>query len=218
MRLDRKKGKIIAGIAGIAAVAVLAVVLILATVGGPGPDVAARVNGEKIMAEDVAAVQARYLQYGMNLTPVQALEQLIMEELVYQEAKHEGHLLAMEEAEQELRAQLGAANLTLEDLQVQLDSYEISYEEYLEDFRRQLAIDDYVAAGVPVPEVTDEEATEYYEDYRESFLLRYPDQPFPPFEQVQSEIVKLLSQEKQQEAMLLLIEDLKEKADIQIYL
>lgn len=217
MRLDRKKGKIIAGIAGIAAVAVLTVVLILATVGAPDPDVVARVNGEKIMADDVAAVQARYLQYGMNLTPVQALEELIIEELVYQEAKHEGHLLAMEEAGQELHAHLGAANLTLEDLQVQLDSYEMSYEEYLEDFRRQLAIDDYMAAEVPVPEVTNEEAWEYYEDYRESYLLRYPDQPFPPFEQVQSEIVNSLSQEKQQEAMLILIEELKDKADITYY-
>jgi len=214
MRLDRKKGKTIAGIAGIAAAAALAVVLILATVGAPGPDVVASVNGEKIMAEDVAAVQARYLQYGMNLTPVQALEELIIEELVYQEAKHEGHLLAMEEAGQELRAQLGAANLTLEDLQVQLDSYEISYEEYLEDFRRQLAIDDYMAAEVPVPEVTDEEAREYYEDYEQQF----PNDELPPFEEVKSEIIAHLEQEMQQEAVLLLIEDLKGKADIQIYL
>jgi len=211
MHLDRKKGKTIAGIAGIAAVAVLAVVLVLAATGAPGPDVVARVNGEKIMAEDVAAVQARYLQYGMNLTPVQALAELIMEELVYQEAKHEGHLLAMEEAEQELRAQLGAANLTLEDLQVQLDSYEISYEEYLEDFRRQLAIDDYMAAEVPVPEVTDEEAREFYEVYRQQL----PDEDVPPFEEVKSQIIAHLEQEMQQEAVLLLIEDLKQKADIE---
>jgi len=217
MRLDRRKGKTIAGIAGIAAVAVLTVLLILGTIGAPGSDVLASVNGEKITTEDAARVQASYLQSGMNITTQQALEQLITEKLLYQKAEEAGYSLTPEEAEQELQTQLGAANLTREDLQAQLDWSHISYEEYLEDFRRQLAIENYLNDTVPVDAVTEEEARAYYEDYRESFLQQYPDQPFPPFEQVQSEIVKLLSQEKQQEAMLILIEELKEKADVRRY-
>jgi len=217
MRLDRKKGRIIAGIAGIAAVAVLTVVLILATVGAPGPNVVASVNGEDITKQDVEEFRTRaYLWYGQNATEEQSLEQMIAEKLLYREAE-QGYLLTREEAEQELVTRLELMGKIIEDLKAQLQEDDLSYDEYLLDVQRQLAIENYLNDTVEAPAVTEEEARAYYEDYRESFLLRYPDQPFPPFEQVQSEIVKLLSQEKQQEAMLILIEELEEKADVRRY-
>jgi len=217
MHLDRKKGKIIAGIAGIAAVAVLTVLLILGTIGAPGSDVLASVNGEKITAEDVAAVQASYLQSGMNITTQQALEQLITEELLYQEAEGEGYSLTPEEAEQELVTRLASMGKTIEDLKAQLEAGGLSYDEYLQDLPRQLAIDNYVNAEIEISEPTLQEVMEFYEAFKESSLQQNPDALIPSFEQLQSEIVKLLSQEKQQEAMLLHIEKLKAEADIRIY-
>ncbi len=218
MRLDRKKGKIIAGIAGIAAVTVLVVVLVLATVGAPGPDVVARVNGEDITKRDVQEFQDRtFLWYGQNVTEEQALEQMIAEKLLYQEAERGDHLLTGNETAQELAARLALRGKTIEDLKAELQEDDLSYDEYVEDFQRQLAIENYLNDTVEIPEITEQDATEYYEAYKESFLRQYPDQPFPPFEQVQSEIVRLLSQEKQQEAMLILIEELEEKADVRRY-
>jgi len=217
MHLDGKKGKLIAGIAGIAAVAVLTVLLILGTIGAPGPDVLASVNGEDITKQDVEEFRTRaYLWYGQNATEEQSLEQMIAEKLLYREAE-QGYLLTREEAEQELVTRLASMGKTIEDLKAQLQEDDPSYDEYLLDVQRQLAIENYLNDTVEIPEITLQEATDYYEDYRESFLQRYPDQPFPPFEQVQSEIVKMLSQEKQQEAMLILIEELKEKADVRRY-
>ena len=214
MRLDRKKGKIIAGIAGIAAVAVLTVVLILATIGGPGPDVLATVNGEDITKQEVQEFQTRaYLWYGQNATEEQALEQMIVETLLYREAEREGYLLTEEEAEQELVTWLASIGRTIEDLEAQLEEVDLSYDEYLEDYPRQLAIENYLNDTVPISAVTDEEARAYYED----LVRQYPEGAIPPFEQVQSEIVNLISQERQQEAMLILIEELEEKADVRRY-
>ena len=218
MRLDREKGKIIAGIAGIAAAAVLTVVLILATVGAPSPDILARVNGQEITKQEVQEFQRQtYLWYGQNATEEQALEQMIAEKLLYREAEWEGYLLTPEEAEQELVTWLALMGKTIEDLEAQLEEVDLSYDEYLEDFQRQLAIQSFLDEEVSVPEATEEEARAYYEDYREAFLQQYPEAVIPPFEQAQSQIVELLSQEKQQKAIILFIEELKQKADIKIY-
>lgn len=193
--------------------AALTVVLVMAGIGARDADVVARVNGEKLMTGDVARVQASYQQYGIPVTFDQALDHLITETVLYQEARRRGHLLTREEADQELQAQLAAANRTLEDFRAQLDWYGLSYDTYIEDYRKQTAIENYLTAEVPVAEVTEEEARELYNDY----VQQSPDDEFPPFEEMQSYITAILEQERQQEAqeaMLLLIEKLKEEADI----
>ena len=217
MSLSFRHWKITTGVWVLVAVAALAAVLVLVTIRPPDPDVVAQVNGHKITKQDVQEFQTRaYLWYGQNATEEQALEQMIAETLLYREAEQD-YLLTPDETVQELETRLASMGKTIEDLKAQLQEDDLSYDEYLLDLQRQLAIENYLNDTLPVPPVTEEEARAYYEDYRESFLQQYPDQPFPPFEQVQSEIVKLLSQEKQQEAMLLFIEDLKEKADIEKY-
>ncbi len=215
MNLSFKGRKFPGGVAGIVAVAALAVVLVLVIMMVPRADVAARVNGEKILAEDVEQMQEEYQQHGMSITFDQALEQLITQTLLLQAAQQEGHLLTMEEADQELQDQLAAANRTIEDFQAQLDLYGISYDEYLEDYREHASIEKYLTAAVPVDEVTEEEAREFYDDYAQ----QYPDEDLPSFEDAKSDIIQMLEQEKRQEAqeaMQLLIRDLREEADIRI--
>lgn len=217
MTLKLRNWKVVAVIAGVVAVAALTVVLVQANIAARDADVVARVNGERITSQDVAELQASYQQYyDVEITTGQALEQLITQKVLYQEARHKGHLLTMEEAEQELHAQLGAANLTPEDFRAQLDVYGVSYDEYVEHYRKQTAIEHYLTAEVPVVEVTEEEARELYNDY----VQQFPDEEFPPFEEMESYMTSILEQERQQEAqeaMLLLIEQLREEADIQIY-
>jgi len=213
MRMDPRRWKFGGGVAGIVGIAALAVVLALVIMMVPRAEVAARVNGERILAEDVEQMQEEYQQYGMSLTFDQALEQLITKALLLQAAKQSGHLLTIEEADQEFQDQLAAANRTIEDFLAQLDLYGMSYDEYLEDYREHASIENYLTAAVPVDEVTEEEAREFYDDYAQ----QHPDEELPSFEDAKSGIIQMLEQERRQDAqvaMQLLIEDLREEATI----
>ena len=213
--LNRKKGKFIAGVAVIVAAAVLTAALVFATIAAPGSEVVARVNGEAITAGDVTKLRVKvYESYRMQISEEEALEQLIEETVLYQEAEQQGYAPTMDEAEQELEARVASSGRTMEDFKADLAksgfSY-FSYEEYLQDFQRQLAINSYLDDAVQVPEVTELEARVFYENYKQ----QSPEAELPPFEQLKSEIMALLEQQKQQEATSLLIEELKEKADIE---
>ena len=210
--LNRKKGKFIAGAAVIVAAAVLTAALVLATIAAPGSEVVARVNGEAITAGDVTKLQVKvYESYRMQMSEEEALEQLIAETVLYQEADEQGYAPTMDEAEQELEARVASSGRTMEDFHADLAKSGFSYEEYLQDFQRQLAINSYLDDAVQVPEVTELEARVFYENYKQ----QSPEAELPPFEQLKSEIMALLEQQKRQEATSLLIEELKEKADIE---
>ena len=210
--LNRKKGKFIAGAAVIVAAAVLTGALVLATIAAPGSEVVARVNGEAITAGDVTKLRVKvYESYRMQISEEEALEQLIAETVLYQEAEQQGYAPTMDEAEQELEARVASSGRTMEDFEADLAKSGFSYEEYLQDFQRQLAINSYLDDAVQVPEVTEIEARVFYENYKQES----PEAELPPFEQLKSEIMALLEQQKQQEATSLLIEELKEKADIE---
>lgn len=210
--LNRKKGKFIAGAAVIVAAAVLTGALVFATIAAPGSEIVARVNGEAITAGDVTKLRVKvYESYRMQISEEEALEQLIAETVLYQEADEQGYAPTMDEAEQELEARVASSGRTMEDFEADLAKSGFSYEEYLQDFQRQLAINSYLDDAVQVPEVTEIEARVFYENYKQ----QSPEAELPPFEQLKSEIMALLEQQKRQEATSLLIEELKEKADIE---
>lgn len=201
--LQFRNRKAIAIVAGVVAFAVIAVVLILGTGGAPDAELLAVVNGDRITSEDVAKLQARYEACRTSIDPDRALEQLVIEKLLYREARREPYLPTTDELEQELQAQLEADGFTLAEFQVELELYGISYNEYLETFRRELAIRNYVDAET---QITEQQARERYEEYQQT-----PDLLLPPFQEVKEQITL----ELKQEAVLLLIQALKEEADIQ---
>jgi len=216
-KLDRviiniKQRKRVVGIAIIAAVAVLTATLLLIAIAPPGSKVVAIVNGEAITTGEVTKLRAKaYESYRTQMSDEEALEQLIAEALLYQEAEQQGYALSMNEAEQELEARMTSANKTMEDLTEELAKFGFSYEEYLQDLQRQLSINSYLNYTIQVPEVTKLEAMMFYEDYKQ----QHPGVDYPPFEQLESRIIALLKQQKQQNAINLLIDELKDKADIQ---
>ena len=176
--------RVLALVAGVTALIVVAVVL---AVGGTNEEVLAVVNGQRITADDVRAMQARNeLVYGEALDPKLALEQLVNEELLYQEAV-KGRALSIEEAEQELEAQLAADGYTVELLKADLESFDIDYDEYLETFRRELTVGYYLAVAVSV---TEEEARERYDQYSDN-----PELEVPPFEEVKQQIIFQMEEE-----------------------
>ncbi len=194
--------KAIAITAGAVAVAVVAVVLVLSNIAAPGDEVVATVNGHAITAGDVEHMQARHMIFhGDEIDEAQALERIIVEELVYQEAVPD-YRVDSDQAEQELKTQLETEGLTLEWLKAELESIDIIYQEYLETFARELAIGNYLDDAVAV---TDEQARERYEEYAE-----IPGVDLPPFEEVRLQIII----EMEEENLVSLISELREKAEI----
>jgi parvulin-like peptidyl-prolyl isomerase len=177
--------RVIAIAAGITALVVAAVVM---AVGGANDvEIAAIVNGQRITADDVRAMQARHKWvFDEELDPKLALEQAVNEELLYQEAVKD-HALTMEEAEQELEAQLAADGFTVELLKADLEKQEIDYDEYLETFRREVTVGYYLAVAV---NVTEEEARERYDQYASN-----PELEVPPFDEVKEQIILQMEEE-----------------------
>ncbi len=172
--------RVIAVVAAAIAIAVVAVVLV--TLGAANGDVVATVNEEKITAEDVAQMQARYeFYYGEEYAFEQALEQLLVEAMVYQEAERAGYLLDMGQAEQELGAQLVRDGWTMEELLAALEEYGIVYDDYIETFHRELAMGNYVDDEVAV---TVEQARERYDN-----LFEIYGEELPPFDSMKEQII-----------------------------
>ena len=188
-----------------AATAIAVVTVVLVTLGAANGDLVATVNGERITAEDVAQMQARHgFYYGEDYAFDQALERLILEAVVCQEAERAGYLPDMGQAEQELQTQLVRDGWTMEELLVALEAYGIAYDDYMDTFRRELAIGNYVDDEIAV---TDEQARERYASLVETYQGEAP-----PFDSVRQQIII----DMESENLALLIERLRAEAKIEI--
>ncbi len=198
--------KFLAIVAGVTAAVVVALVLIPGTARTPDEDVVAMVNGNKITSEDVALMRARHLAYDRVMDPDRALEQLIVDTLLYEAASRDGYTVTREEAERELHAQLEAEDLALEDFKADLELYGISYSEFIDTFGRELAIANYLDDAIAV---TEDEAMEGYKELAEEYEMVTGMEP-PPYEEVRARIIREIEQEK----MSRLIRDLVREAEI----
>jgi len=196
-------------IAGTAAVVILAVVLVLANTGAPGNDVVATVNGHPITVSDVEHRQERHRVFDDE--PVEfarALEQLINEELAYQQAVPD-YLVDREEAERELEADLERDGLTLEWLKAQLEEIGIVYDDYLETFKRDMVINMYLEDAIAV---TEEQAIELYEQLAEEYKM-IPGMEPPPYEEVRDFLIDELEERNLEDLVI----RLRQEADIVRY-
>lgn len=219
MSLTRRRWKIIAGIA----VAVLAtVVVLLVTAGAPDDDatpgnfVLATVNGEEITAGEVARIQQRMLRWdNIVVEEEEVLEQLIVERVLYQEARRAGYQPTLEETEWEVRMAMTDTGMQVEELYARLAEEGLPYLEYLEERRVQLAIVRFVDDAVEVPDVTEEEAREFHEGYQEFFRQQYPDLEPLPYEEIRDTVISVLEEQAHEEAVSLFVAQLRKQADIQ---
>lgn len=208
-------------IAGVAAVALLATVLILVTAGAPDDDempgdaVLATVDGEEITADEVARLQQRLLRWDeIVLEDDEALEQLIVDRVLYQEAERRGYHPTLQETEREVRMALLDMGIPVEELHARLAEEGLSYMEYLEERHIQLAIAQFVDDAVEIPEITEEEAREFYDSYRQLFSQLYPDLEPLPYDEVRDTAIAVLEEQRREEAVSLFIKGLRDNADI----
>ena len=179
------------------------------------------VNGEEILGNVYNSV-ARQLETTLaaqghttaeetaELIKEQTMSVLVGNKVILQDAEEKGYTAdeaTVEERLEELKSQfeteeamdkaLKETGFTLEDMENQL--------------REQLVYEQYVAEEIEAGEVTDEEVKEAYDGFVET-----SEEEAPAFEEMEPTIRQSLEEQKTQEAVFTRIEELKEKAEIDV--
>lgn len=171
-------------------------------------EVFATVNDEEITEQEVSEMQDSSAQQGAEMSEKNALEQLIDQKLLLQEAKSEGFNVTEEEAKQFIEKELEKQGTSLEEYKSSLEQMPgTTYEEVLDDLKDQILIQNYIDAQTEnVEETTDQEI----EEYRGLLENQTPDEEYSD-----EEVKEFVKQQKATQQMQLLIQELKEKANIE---
>jgi parvulin-like peptidyl-prolyl isomerase len=175
-------------------------------------NVVAIVNGEEINSSEIDLIEQYYLQQGQEISRQDILQELIVQELFLQKAKEKNYEISTEEIESMIQTQLQQQNLTLQDYKNQLETQGLSYEEEIKNIKEQLAVQEYLSNEITEEslKVTEDEALRIYEMYSEQ-----SSEELPAFEEIKSQIILSLEQQKQQEAINQLAQNLLVDADIE---
>jgi multidrug efflux pump subunit AcrA (membrane-fusion protein) len=175
-------------------------------------NVVATVNNEDITSEDVAAVQQSLLQQGQQISEDDVLEYVINQKVLEQKVQQENIVVTNEEAESVIEQQLAMQGVTLDDYKQQIESMGVSYESELENIKNQIATQQFLESQLEgqIFNVTEEEAQEFYEMYK----AQSPEE-VPSYEELQPQIITTLEQQKQQEAISIIIQGLRTAANVE---
>jgi parvulin-like peptidyl-prolyl isomerase len=120
-------------------------------------NIAATVNGEEITTEEVNLLVQQ--QQGV-ISESYALERLIEQKILIQQARKEGYMPTNEEAENQLIIQISEQNQTLDEYKQYIERQGDSYDEKLESYKDQIALQKYLEDAVNQEkyDITDKEA------------------------------------------------------------
>lgn len=135
-----------------------------------------------------------------------ALDELIAQELVMQDADDKGVKVSDKEVDKELK---NFKEENDENFQAYLDEFDLSEETYKEQLFFSLVLDKYVAEEIDAKEATDEEAKETYDNMKEQ------NDELPEFDEIKDDLKQQLQGQKKQEQLQAKIEKLKKSADIE---
>lgn len=201
---------------------------------GDVPDVVAEVNGEDITGEEYStSYESQYAQMAMQsqmsgegvdeeVLQEQVLENLVGLELLSQDAEESGYEASEDEIDQQLEEMAEANGLeSVDELYDLAEEQGLSEEQFREDVATEVAIGQ-IADSLDVDEPTDEEVEEAYEE----FAAQSPpvegedgeEQETPDLEELRPEIEEQLAQQKENEALLAYVDDLREGAEVEIHL
>lgn len=175
-------------------------------------DVLAIVNGEEISSQEVTQAEQNYVQQGVQVSQEEVIENLINQKVLEQEVEKQNLYVSDEEVETMIESQLAMQNATLEEYKLQFESQEISYEEQLQELKKEMIYQSYfetILEGISF-DISDEEVNEFYDLYKE----QSPEE-LPPLEDIRPQIVATLEQQKQQDAIDLHVQELRENADVE---
>lgn len=200
------------------------------------PEVVATVNGEDITGEEfIPLYEQQFQQMAMQsqmsgeqpdeeAIREQSLDSLVSTELLLQDAQAQGYEASEEEIEELLEDTAEQGGLESVDELVQTYEEQGDTEEDLrEDAADQVRIDK-VVDGLEIPEPTEEELQEAYEEMEAQQEMMAEAQggeaaeELPPFEEVRDQLEEQVIQEDQNQAVVEHVDQLREAADVETHL
>ncbi len=177
-------------------------------------EVVAKVNGQAIYQGDVDKLKTSLqTQSPLPLEDSAVIEQLVVQNILLQQAEDEDITITTQEAEDEVSKVLSKNGRTLEDFKVQLTASKLNYETVLEDFKKQLQIQKLIEAHVEIRDVTDAEALAYYESNK---AVLFQGAVPPAYETVKEQLKEYIKQQNSQPKLLEYVQSLKQTADIEL--
>lgn len=188
--------------------------------------VIATVNDEEIYEstwkKSVDRMMLSYQQQGIDVESeqgqmfveqieTQALDQLINQTLLYQEAKADNLVVDETEAQAEL-TEIKEGYDSDEEFATALESNLFTEDELLELLKIELSITAYLDATLDEVTVTEEEKEAYYDDYKEE---ADDEEEIPPYEDVEENIEAQLISQAEQAQVSEIISTLKESSEIE---
>lgn len=182
-------------------------------------DVVAVVNGEKITAKEFNALEMRYgynLYKEAGLTEMEFLNGTVIPlKLLLQEAGKQGITITDNETEENITDMLNTNGMTKQDLESQLKLQNMTYEDYKQASKDGLIVTKLLNAVIPTINVTEQDAKDFYNSNKNLFKSNTT---IMKFDEVKAKIIEYLKNMKFKEQAGKFIEDVKGKADVQIFL
>lgn len=179
--------------------------------------IVAEINDEVIRLDEVEDTIDTYLSQGQQLGKSAALDRLIVETLLIDEAETRDIAVTIEEAEEQLTNTYKQSGLTEVQFEQRLEQLGTTYDKTLEMYKDQLIINELLSQELSDTEITvsDQEAKLFYD--QNSDMIKSQMGNATVFEDVSPQIKNTLQQQKQQQFVSDFIEELKDDAMILTY-
>lgn len=176
--------------------------------------VAALVNGEEILLRNVTSLQQSYSQQNQQISEEDALEELINQKVLYQHVLQDEFLPSDQEVEDEISGILTQYNMSMSELEQQLAQMGMTYDEYFQNIKQDVARKNSLNAAMNEYNVSDADAEQQINTMLQQYNMTQG-QLEQQLAQGGSSYEDYVLQLKQQIVQEYLIDDLREEADIQ---
>nr|WP_280771720.1 SurA N-terminal domain-containing protein [Salipaludibacillus daqingensis] len=195
------------------------------------PDVVAEVNGEEIPKDEFeatytgqfeqATMQSQMTGEEVNQDELKQLvaDNMVSTELLVQEANNQGYDASEEEINEtldEIAVQNGLESA--DEFMAALQEQGMDEEEIMSQVELQVKVDQLIASESGDMEPTEEELEQAYEQMEQQQEQMGGDEEMPSFDEIRPELEQQVRQQKEGEASQMLIDDLREDADVTIHL
>lgn len=170
------------------------------------PEVVATVNGDEILGETVSSLQTQMQMQGMELSVEDAVNQLVTQQLLIQEADDRGYSASKEDVEALFLEQ----GLSIEELKEMVATQGLDYDEFIEEQKGEAKYMLLIEEEKQDIEISDEEAMNFYEENQEMMGNE-------SFEVISEDIKEHLAAQKANQLLFELADELSQTAEIEIF-
>lgn len=168
------------------------------------PETVATINGEEITGAEVSDMITQMQMQGLQVTPEDVVDQIIMQILLTEEAQNRNYDVSSENVE-ELFEQQGISS---EELRPLVEAEGMNYDEFIENQKIEVKLSLLIEEEANV-EITEEEARQFFDEQAAMF------EEDVSYEEVGEEIKQFLADQASNDALLALGRQLMEEADIE---